>query len=360
MDEKLLVIMPQRMTLDESKRFLRVFQYAVQDYDYEIITQASDFQPVHNRRILFAVFLGESGINLELYEFLKKIRLDPTCLEGCIGSVLIDGNSELYTKSVSREIVFSCNMAGCTFPGRPLVEGTASLTNFNIQAMNLSTDNINAYLHAARSMVEKLMTFTYIRKKRPSVLVLHASNYRTSNTINLWQMIKAHLGPCDIREISIRNGSVVDCVGCPYKMCMHFSEQSNCFYGGVIVDDVYPAIASCDVLVLLCPNYNDAVSANIAAFINRLTALFRRIQFYDKYLFGVVVSGYSGSDLVAQQLISGLNMNKTFILPSRFAMMETANDAGSIQYVPDIQEKAKAFADNILDTVLEKTGETDR
>ncbi len=40
--------------------------------------------------------------------------------------------------------------------------------------------------------------------------------------------------------------------------------------------------------------------------------------------FGIIVSGYSGGDLVAEQLISALNMNKTFILPSRFALLETA------------------------------------
>ncbi len=68
-------------------------------------------------------------------------------------------------------------------------------------------------------------------------------------------------------------------------MCMHFSSKSNCYYGGVIVDEVYPAILDCDALVLLCPNYNDAVSANLCAFINRLTALFRKTRFYEKYIF---------------------------------------------------------------------------
>jgi hypothetical protein len=59
------------------------------------------------------------------------------------------------------------------------------------------------------------------------------------------------------------------------------------------------------------------------------------------------VSGYSGGDIVAQQLISGLNMNKTFMLPSRFAMMEMANRADSLLQVPGIEERAKLFAENI-------------
>ena len=55
---------------------------------------------------------------------------------------------------------------------------------------------------------------------------------------------------------------------------------------------------------MLCPNYNDALSANLTAFVNRLTALFRQTRFYDKALFAIVVSGYSGGDILARQLIS--------------------------------------------------------
>ena len=164
-------------------------------------------------------------------------------------------------------------------------------------------------------------------------------------------MVKQHLTDCKIKEISLRNGSVQDCSGCPYTMCMHFSSKSNCYYGGVIVDEVYPAILECDALILLCPNYNDAVSANLCAFINRLTALFRKTRFYKKYIFGIIVSGYSGGDLVAEQLISALNMNKTFILPSRFALLETANDPSSIQKIEGIQRKAENFAQHILETI---------
>lgn len=111
-------------------------------------------------------------------------------------------------------------------------------------------------------------------------------------------------------------------------MCHHFGEEGSCFYGGPIAEEVYPAILDCDGLVMICPNYNDALSANLTAFIKRMTALFTTHRFYDKALFGVIVSGYSGGDIVAEQLISGLNMNKTFALPGKFAILETANSPG--------------------------------
>lgn len=119
-----------------------------------------------------------------------------------------------------------------------------------------------------------------------------------------------------------------------------------------MVDEVYPAILDCDVLIMLCPNYNDAISANMSAVINRLTALFRKTKFYDKYFYAVVVSGHSGSDIVAQQLISALNINKTFMLPPKFVLMETANDIGDIEKIENIRERASDFAKNIKHNVI--------
>ena len=114
-----------------------------------------------------------------------------------------------------------------------------------------------------------------------------------------------------------------------------------------MVDTVFPAVRSCDGLILLCPNYNDALSANLTAFINRLTSLFRTARFYDKRLFGIIVSGYSGSDIIAEQLIAALCMNKSFFLPARFCMLETANNPGSVLELPGIEMRAAAFAERI-------------
>jgi multimeric flavodoxin WrbA len=121
-----------------------------------------------------------------------------------------------------------------------------------------------------------------------------------------------------------------------------------------MVEEVYPAIIESDILIMLCPNYNDSISANMSAVINRLTALFRKVKFYDKYLYSVIVSGHSGSDIIAEQLISALNINKTFMLPPKFALMETANDMGEIYKVENIELKAKVFAENIIKTVIDK------
>ncbi|MDE6880180.1 MAG: NAD(P)H-dependent oxidoreductase, partial [Oscillospiraceae bacterium] len=110
-------------------------------------------------------------------------------------------------------------------------------------------------------------------------------------------------------------------------------------------------VRTADALVLLCPNYNDALSANLTAFINRLTALFRQTRFYDKAVFAIVVSGYSGGDMVARQVAAAMNMNKSFYLPPHFALIETANAPGEALSLPGIQERLSGFGQNIQSTL---------
>jgi multimeric flavodoxin WrbA len=187
--------------------------------------------------------------------------------------------------------------------------------------------------------------------KNPELLVLHSSNWGTSNTLMLWNEVKSNLKGINVNEIHIENGSVRDCIGCSFKTCSHYGKQERCYYGGIMVEDIYPAVLSCDALLMLCPNYNDSISANLSAVINRLTALFRKTQFYDKYLFSIIVSGHSGSDILAEQLISALSINKTFRLQSGFSMLETANDPGDILELENIRTRAKNFAQKINETL---------
>ena len=265
---------------------------------------------------------------------------------------MVDGSGELYTKSPAAELTLAANLAGCSFIGRPLVEATGSLVNFQVQASLLHTDLEGAYLASARELVERLLVFTPTKKDRPELLVLHASTRHVSNSMDLWEQVKARISDhCDITEIGLRNGTLSDCSGCPYTMCLHFGEKGGCFYGGVMQDEVYPAVRRSDAILMVCPNYNDALSANLTAFINRLTALFRQTRFYNKALFSIVVSGYSGGDIVSRQLVSALNMNKSFWLPQNFALIETANDPGAALSLPGIEDRLDGFALNILNTL---------
>ena len=232
---------------------------------------ADGLEGLRGKKLLFAVALDEGGCNPAYYQMLSALRRGDGLLEGCIAGVVVTGVGELYTKDVARDLVLAANLAGCAFLGRPLVEATGSLRNFQVQAQIHGTDERTAFRMAAAELVGRLTDWEGLPPPR-RVLALHASARATSNTL----------------------------------------------------------------------------AANLTAFVNRLTALFRQSRFYDKRLYGLIVSGYSGGDLIARQLISGLNMNKSFYLPPRFCMLETANEKGSLVKLPGIAQRGAAFAARMM------------
>ena len=209
---------------------------------------------LQNRRLLFAVALDEGGCNQSYYRMLSRLRRSETLLRGCVAGCVVTGVGEFYTKDVARDMVFAANQAGCAFLGRPLVEATGSLRNFRTQALVGGVDEETAFRAAISELLGRLTDW---HKPAPirRVLALHASQRATSNTLALWELVKAGL-PADmeVQEICLRNGTMADCNGCSYTACLHFGEQGGCFYGGPMVDEVYPAIRRCDALVMLCAN----------------------------------------------------------------------------------------------------------
>ena len=311
-------------------------------------------EALDHKRLLFAFSLPENGCNVSLCGFLGWLRDHPGCLRGSVGGVVIDGAGDLYTKAAGRDLILAANLAGCALPGRPLAEATGNLQNFTVQARNAGCDLESAYRLAVRDLAGRVLAFAPPRRRRPRVLALHASSRATSNTLDLWGGVRRRIeADCDVTEIGLRNGTLEDCAGCAYTTCLHFGEQGGCFYGGVMVREVFPAIREADAVVLLCPNYNDALSANLTAAVNRLTALYRTTSFEDKAVFAIVVSGYSGGDIVASQAASALCVNKGFWLPPGFALLETANDAGAAMALPGIEARLEGFAENLLGWIRE-------
>lgn len=349
----MIVMIPREGNEAVGERLYSVLSYALSGLSFDAVYTTEELLNLlkkerEHKRILFVLSLGLTGINLEYCRLIRMLREHEALLEGYTGGVLAEGGGDLYTKSAAAELVFTANSAGCTFVGKPLVEGTGTLHNFTIIAQNMETDLMTAYMKCAAQLVRSVLDFELPDTGSPRLLVLHASSHETSNTFALWQKVREGLTGFEITEIGLRNGTLSDCSGCPYRMCLHYGEQGSCFYGGVMVEDVYPAVKEADAVLMLCPNYNDSLSANLTAFINRLTALFRTSQFNKKALYAIVVSGYSGSDIVARQLICALNMNKAFYLPGHFAMLETANNAGAAVKLPGIEARIQDFCGRIL------------
>ena len=308
------------------------------------IVKLNQIPDLRNKKLVLAVELNQIGYCKEIYDFISKLyEREKDCLQGSSAVLLVYSQSDLFTKEASQDILFLLNRLGCEFMGHPVVEATLGLHNLQTwqKTMDASLEEI------ARDLCKRLaVRFSKdVRQKNlnPQLSVLHASSHETSNTLALWNIIYEKLPDWSVTELHVENGMVKDCRGCSFKECAHYSSQQGCFYGGMMIEEIYPAIENSDVLIWLTPNYNDALSANLTAVINRITALYRKMTFYDKSIYAVIVSGNSGSDSLARQLIGALCINKGFRLPPYFCMMETANDPGAIKKVINIEKKIEIF-----------------
>lgn len=341
----------------QSLRLSQALREALADMDVQELPAQALALHGAGKRLLFAVAVDAYGPDGAFCALLRALRMTPGCLAGAAGALVVDGGGELYTKQAAQELVLAANLAGCAFMGKPLVEATASLYNQHILARQLGLSWYETYVYQLRLLAGRLLAFAQPRYSAPRLLVLHASSNRRSNTVWLGRQTVERLPDAiRTREICLQNGEIYDCRGCSYAACAHFAESSTCFYGGAMASEVLPAIAESDALLLLCPNYNDAVSANITALFNRLTSLLVKQDLYGKYLYGIVVSGYSGSDLVARQLLGAMCLNKTAMLPPEFCLMQTAHDAGAAQALPGVKQTLDGFAARIARQLLGPDG----
>ena len=314
-----------------------------------LVSSETGFTP-----LLFLAAVDDLGMGEDFLRALRRIRALGDGLRGYAAGVIVLGSTELDTKNAARELIFALDMAGCAFPERPLVEATGSMRNLRVtQRTHALNDPEDALVFSAESLVDRLLSFVPPRFETPRLLVLHASDRPTSNTLALGDLVLEQLDQrFSIRTLSLRNGTIEDCRGCAYTVCSHFASKGSCFYGGSISEEVIPAVQDCNALLLLLPNYNDAVGANIMAFINRLTSLHVSGGLSGQRLYALVVSGYSGGDIVAKQAMGALCLNRSFLLPPRFCLMETANDPGEAVQLPGIRQRAASFAAQINRNLL--------
>ena len=320
--------------------------------DFTIIKKFNPKFNFTNKKIVFAVQLNELGFDIPMLNFIEKLnKYNNNAFLNSKGAVIIQSPNELNTKRVPQDLIYMANNLGCAFMGHPLVEATGSLNNFKTWQKVLNDLSLEEICYEmCKRLGKRLILFTPVRSE-PKILVLYSTPHKKSNTLDFWNMIKKYLPNYDIKEIELEHGKIYDCKGCKYEYCIHFGERNSCFYGGVVVDEVLPSIEESNVIVWLCPNYNDAISANLTATINRLTVLYRKITFHNKKIFAIAVSGNSGSDSVIKQVLGALNINKGFILPPNFSIHATANDPNAIVTVPNIENIAKEFGSRITSQI---------
>lgn len=348
--KNLVVFAPNKNISEMLISMIKSFSSAFEEV--EIVDDFNNINNLNNKKLLFAAELDNIGVDVPMLGLMSYLHDKGwNSLQNCIACVLIHSSSELGTKRFAQDIIFAANSLGCTFIGQPVIEATNDLKNFFTWQKTLEMSLETICFHLCSSLGKRLNNYIKQNFKNPKLVVLYSSPHKISNTLNLWHMVSSNLLDYSINEIQIENGKVLDCKGCYYNLCLHYGKQNSCFYGGFMVENVLPAIEEADAVVWLCPNYNDAISANLTAVINRLTVLYYKMSFYNKLMYGIVVSGNSGSDSVGKQLIGSLNINKGFHLPPYSVLTATANDPDAVFKIPRIEETAQNFSKHIIDTL---------
>lgn len=296
------------------------------------------------KRFLISIELDEFGRDDFIYPILKEKR---EAFKGAWGVILIRSSNKLHTKEFAKELILQLNTLGAGFMGHPVVEVVQDELNMRKWAKNLGITPIEALHENVKNLAERFGTF--IPDKKEHLLVIHANNRpHQSNTMAFYREVEKHLNINSL-HVEIVKEDVLDCAACGYDVCGYFSELGTCYHKGHFTDVLLEKIKHAGGILILAPNYNDALSAKIMSMINRLSVLYRQGPFYDKYLFALVVSGNSGSDSVAKQLLGALTINKGFRLPPYFYRHAIANDPGEIQKIfKELESIAKDFSDTIV------------
>ncbi len=316
--------------------------------DYTVIEKLDGVNIVAGDILVIAVDLDILGDNCQMHQILLRyLTQNKNVLKGVKCGFCLTSDSIYHTKDYAKRLAFVLNMHGAHFNGHALFEVVEDYKNFKTwqKVYHMSLQAV-----CQQRLVAFHESLNYNRPhNRTKVVALHASERLKSNTLTLWEMVHAKMDAhFHIKTLHIENGEIIDCKGCDFKTCLHFAEQNSCYYGGQVTKELLPAIEWADIVVWICPNYNDAVSAMHTALINRLTVLYRKMSLRDKQFYGIIVSANSGGDVVATQLIDALNFNKGFMMPPHAMLCETANDPASILEVADIELKAEQFAATIM------------
>lgn len=348
-------------------RYQRLIDYLKTEYSKDEVTflqgpesaeKLLSLKEKEKTAVVFIISMDETGINLSLDIVLKKIASVPKCLEGMSGGIIAVGDGELYTKEAMRKTAFVLNRVGCMMPGKAFAEITGSMRNMKNQASLRGLSLEEAFLECSREAVRAAAEAETIHsgKKIRHLTCIHSSIESKSNTYAYWKLIREQLcmdeDAVKVDEINLYGENIPDCRGCSFHTCQSLGKERKCFFGGIMTEKVYPAIEQSDAIIFLCPNYNDAIGANLSACINRMTALYRNSDFSGKYLYVVVVSGYSGGELVAEQVIDAMVLNKGFMLPEYAIDIQMANFPTEILKEKGIHDRAFEFADRICKRYL--------
>lgn len=335
---KLTVVLLPSQNPQENKRIKTVVAQALQQVPHRIVTDLS--QCIFPCKLLFAFSLGADGINLAYFKLLSQLRGQGLLLKGCMAGMLIETDGVFYGKSTATQLAFTLNQAGCAMVGKALVEVSGTLCNFPQDNFFLLGESHSEplplmldYVTAVKQLADRILGPGFRgkspltgRSERPKLVGIQAKEDIACNAYELWEEVSLRLEPfLDCQEITLQTESIT---------------HRNAY-----------KLEEADALLMICPVTQNSIHPLQQALITQLSSQYSQINFEEKALYAVIVSGESGADLPASALLSSLSLDQGFYLPPRFAMIETARNPMEALALPEIELRLDRFAHGILETL---------
>lgn len=355
----LTVLLPPRESPQATKGLETVLHMALAHIPHRIISHISEV--ALPARLLLAVSLGADGMTPSLNDFLKKLREEPMLMRGTVAGIVLESEKDLYGKDYACQLAQSLNASGCALVPRPLVEATGSLSHFSSEELNrpLNENPFSGYIKAVTALSQRIIGPGFRGKspltgqaEAPKLLAVDVCLDLEPNLSDLWDEISYRLHPfITCHNISLRKESIHSCQQCNIHRCDHFQPQANCFYGSALSEEALLKLAETDALLLICSNYHNALHPQMAGFLQQISALMSPKLFPTKALYTLVVSPYSGGDMVVKQILTTLSLDGSFYIPPKFAMLETAGQPMEALGLSGIETRLDSFTHEILKTL---------
>jgi len=97
----LVLIYPRPDAGWADQRLDGVLRHALAGREVRTLRSAEELSGLVGERLLFALALGDAGVNLEYMRMLARLRTESGLLAGCTAGLVVDGAGELYTKSAA-------------------------------------------------------------------------------------------------------------------------------------------------------------------------------------------------------------------------------------------------------------------
>ena len=88
----LILIKPLPESPLAAARMDDVLRHALADTDCRVVYTADGLTGLQGKKLLFALALGDTGINLEYVRMLARIRREPELFRGCTAGVIVDAS----------------------------------------------------------------------------------------------------------------------------------------------------------------------------------------------------------------------------------------------------------------------------